>query len=42
MREIKANLLYGRTGVEVEKHEKLFTEILKGILKQLMMVLDNN
>lgn len=41
MRDIKAKV-YVRSGVEVEKHQKLSTEILKGILKQLMMVLDNN
>lgn len=37
MREIKVKLLYERSGVEVEKYQKLFTEILKGILKQLMV-----
>lgn len=30
MREIQVKLLYERSGVEVEKYQKLFTEILKG------------
>lgn len=31
MREIKAKLLYEKSGVKVEKQQKLFTKILKEI-----------
>jgi len=39
--KMKAKLLSGGVKCGVEESEKLLPEIMKGILKQLMMVLDN-
>lgn len=40
--KMKAKLLCGGSEGGVEKHGKLLPEIMKGVLKRLMKVLDNN
>lgn len=40
--KMKAKLLCGGSEGGVENHGKLLPEIMKGVLKRLMKVLDNN